>query len=104
MCFPETTCSDALLIPFAENVRNFMGGGGVLYNYPDLKVEKPCDECVLLSLSECAELFRNGSHLIICLLPAPGLEYPDGKNANVDTGMWLHHVNNASILGASLDC
>jgi hypothetical protein len=21
-----------------------------------------------------------------------GLEYFDGKNANIDTGMWLHHV------------
>lgn len=21
-----------------------------------------------------------------------GLEYPDGKNANIDTGMWLHHM------------
>jgi hypothetical protein len=51
------------------------GEMGTLFNYPHVGVEKPCQgECVLLGISA-------------------GLEYPDGQNANTDTGMWLHHVS-----------
>jgi hypothetical protein len=50
------------------------GEMGTLFNYPHVSVEKPCQgECILLGISA-------------------GLEYPDGQNANTDTGMWLHHV------------
>jgi hypothetical protein len=28
-----------------------MGEKGTLYNYPDVKVEKPCEECVLVGMS-----------------------------------------------------
>jgi len=51
---------------------NMLGEEGALWNYADTVVEKPCDECTIIGISA-------------------GLEYPDGKNANVDTGMWLHH-------------
>ncbi|KAF2666114.1 hypothetical protein BT63DRAFT_416527 [Microthyrium microscopicum] len=55
-----------------------MGHAGMLWNYPDTKVEKPCDgECTLLQQQA-------------------GLEYPNGTNgaleANIDSGMWLHHM------------
>lgn len=45
------------------------GHAGMLENYPDTNVEKPCDECTLLFQSA-------------------GLEYANGTNANIDTGMW----------------
>jgi hypothetical protein len=55
--------------------KNFLGGSGTLFNYPDLNVERPCDgECVLLSIQA-------------------DLEYSDGRNANTTNGMWLHHVS-----------
>jgi hypothetical protein len=53
--------------------KSVVGESGVLYNYPDLKIEKPCEECILLGINA-------------------GLEYPNGSDANVATGMWLHHV------------
>ena len=54
--------------------RNIAGEMGVLYNYPDLNVARPCSgDCVLLGISA-------------------GLEYLDGKEADTATGMWLHHV------------
>jgi hypothetical protein len=57
----------------ASNVTNFVGELGMLSNYPHIKVPKPCDgDCTIVG-------FR------------AGLEYPDGSNANIDTGMWLHH-------------
>lgn len=45
------------------------GHAGMLENYPDINVEKPCEECVLL-------------------FQTAGFEYPNGTNANIDTGMW----------------
>jgi hypothetical protein len=54
--------------------KNIAGENGVLYNYPHINVERPCaGDCVLLGISA-------------------GLEYLDGKEADVSTGMWLHHV------------
>lgn len=51
-----------------------MGDNGTLWNYPDINVEKPCDgDCVILGMEA-------------------GLEYADGKTANINTGMWLHHM------------
>jgi hypothetical protein len=57
------------------NHKGVTGEMGTLFNYPHVEVEKPCDgDCILLGISA-------------------GLEYPDGKDANTDTGMWLHHVS-----------
>jgi hypothetical protein len=28
-----------------------------------------------------------------------GLEYPDGRDANTDTGLWLHHVRYSKFEG-----
>ena len=53
--------------------KSVMGEGGALWNCGDAQIEKPCDECTLIGM-------------------VAGLEYPDGKNANIDTGLWLHHV------------
>jgi hypothetical protein len=58
------------------NVKNFLGEEGALWNYPDPRVDKPCDQCTIVGMNA-------------------GLEYPDGKNANIDTGLWLHHVSQA---------
>lgn len=54
--------------------KNGIGAEGMLSNYPDDKLMKPCDgECTIIGMKA-------------------GLEYPDTKNANINTGMWLHHV------------
>jgi hypothetical protein len=57
-------------------VSNILGEEGALWNYADPVAAKPCDET-----GECT---------IIGMFA--GLEYPDGKNANIDSGLWLHHV------------
>jgi hypothetical protein len=54
--------------------KNIVGEEGSLWNYPDKVVEKPCAECVIVGMNA-------------------GLEYPDGRNANIDNGLWLHHVS-----------
>lgn len=53
--------------------KSIMGEGGALWNCGDAEIEKPCEECTLLGL-------------------VAGLEYPNGTNANIDTGMWMHHM------------
>jgi hypothetical protein len=54
----------------------FMAPGASTNNGMDEFLEedsqKPCDECLITYMKA-------------------GLEYPDGSNANADTGMWLHH-------------
>jgi len=55
------------------NKTSIMGENGMLWNYPDLAIPKPCTECTIVS-------------------QVAGLEYADGKNANIDTGLWLHHM------------
>jgi hypothetical protein len=45
----------------------------MLWNYPDLAITKPCSTCVLVG-------------------QWAGLEFADGSNANIDHGMWLHHM------------
>jgi len=50
------------------------GVHGMLWNKPDRTVQKPCDgHCTILK-------------------QWAGLEYPNGTNANIDSGMWLHHM------------
>jgi hypothetical protein len=63
----------------------FTGESGMLWNYPDWKVDKPCDDCMIIGINA-------------------GLEYPDGTNANVDTGMWLHHVSISLIVFTIWQC
>jgi hypothetical protein len=47
---------------------------GMLENYPDLKFKKPCEgNCTIIGMR-------------------PGLEYPNGTVANIDSGPWLHHA------------
>jgi len=60
------------------NKRGINGEHGALWNYPDTSVAKPCTECTIIAQQA-------------------GLEYPDGKNANIDTGMWLHHMVHFTI-------
>ncbi|QDS77030.1 hypothetical protein FKW77_006552 [Venturia effusa] len=46
---------------------------GMLENYPDTDFPRPCEgDCTIIGMRA-------------------GLEYPDGKDANVDTGLMLHH-------------
>lgn len=59
-------------------VTSVTGEGGALWNYPDVAVEKPADDFTIFGLQA-------------------GLEYPNGTNANIDSGMWLHHVRLGSI-------
>jgi hypothetical protein len=60
-------------VPHANRSASITGEKGMLWNYPDTSVPKPCTECTIVS-------------------QVAGLEYPDGTNANIDTGMWLHHM------------
>jgi hypothetical protein len=50
------------------------GEHGLLWNMPVFNIQKPCkDSCTIL---------RQWA----------GLEYANGTNANIDSGMWLHHM------------
>lgn len=60
------------------NKTSITGEAGMLWNFPDLAIPKPCTTCTIVS-------------------QVAGLEYPDGKNANIDTGMWLHHMVHFAI-------
>lgn len=55
------------------NGTSITGETGMLWNYPDISVQKPGTEYTIVN-------------------QYAGLEYPDGSNANIDTGMWLHHM------------
>jgi hypothetical protein len=63
-------------------VTNILGEEGALWNYADPVAAKPCDESMG---GECTIIGMNA-----------GLEYPDGRNANIDSGLWLHHVRYCS--------
>ena len=47
---------------------------GMLWNYPDTNIQKPCGDCMLTGI--VAEY-----------------EYLNGTKANIDSGQWLHHVS-----------
>jgi hypothetical protein len=50
--------------------KSISGHAGMLENYVDTAIEKPCSgECVILR-------------------QVGGLEYTNGENANIGTGMW----------------
>jgi hypothetical protein len=51
----------------------FTGDTGLLYNQPVINFKKPCDDCLVTYLK-------------------PGLITLDGKNADTDQGLWLHHM------------
>jgi len=55
------------------NRTSLVGESGMLWNFPDLSITKPCTSCVLVG-------------------QWAGLEFPNGNNANIDSGMWLHHM------------
>jgi hypothetical protein len=55
------------------NKTSIVGEQGMLWNYPDTSIAKPCTECTIV---------RQWA----------GLELPDGTNANIDKGLWLHHM------------
>jgi hypothetical protein len=66
------------------NKKSLGGHSGMLEAYTDRAIEKPCsDECTILRQQA-------------------GLEYPDGSNANIDTGMWhvtpFQHVSFGSFV------
>lgn len=54
-------------------VKSMGGHAGMLEGYFDKDVQKPCEECNILT-------------------QVGGLEYANGTDANIDTGMWLHHM------------
>jgi hypothetical protein len=56
-----------------KNVESTMMGVNGMSDNVAVKAKKPCSDCVVLSM-------------------VSGLEYADGKDANTDTGSWLHHV------------
>jgi hypothetical protein len=62
------------LVPNKTDTSGWKEEGGMLADCGDAKIEKPCNDCTIVRV-------------------APDLEYPDGSLANIDTGMWLHHVS-----------
>ena len=46
---------------------------GMIWNQPVTNVQKPCANCYITGMQA-------------------GLEYPDRTNANINTGVWLHHM------------
>jgi hypothetical protein len=46
---------------------------GMVWNLPVKDVQQPCKDCFITKIGA-------------------GLEYQDGKDANIDTGLWLHHM------------
>ena len=73
-----------------QKKKNLVGEYGMLYNYPDLNISKPCDgDCTIVSLLAALRL-KPLINLLHQVGINAGLEYPDGGNANTDTGLWLH--------------
>jgi len=53
--------------------------------FTEMDQKKPCEDCFVTSLKAW-------------------LEYPNGQIANVNTGMWLHHVVLVDFLRPDLAC
>lgn len=53
--------------------KNGLDDEGSLWNFPDKDVPKPCESCIILAMEA-------------------GLEYPDGRVANINDNSWLHHM------------
>jgi hypothetical protein len=47
---------------------------GMLWNYPDTNIQKPCNDCMITGI-------------------LADYEYLNGTSANIDSGQWLHHVS-----------
>jgi hypothetical protein len=60
------------------NKTSITGEPGMLWNFPDLNIPKPCSECTIIK-------------------QWAGLDFLDGRNANIDNGMWLHHMVHLTI-------
>jgi hypothetical protein len=76
----QTTGSKTIKIRYGPfkipnaSIKNMAGEMGMLFNYPMDKVARPCEgKCTIVGMTA-------------------GLEYLDGKSANIDTGLWLHHM------------
>jgi hypothetical protein len=52
--------------------KNQLGLMGMLSNFPHVNMPKPCEGACTITGIEA------------------GLEYLNGSNANIDTGLWLH--------------
>jgi hypothetical protein len=61
-------------IPDMTVVGSPYGDKGTIFNLPDTNIERPCQ-------GECTVLTQQA-----------GLEFPNGTNANIDSGLWLHHM------------
>jgi hypothetical protein len=59
--------------PFTVRGGGANGGEGMIWNQPTPKIAKPCSSCMIVAMNA-------------------GLEYMDGKDANTDSLMWLHHM------------
>jgi len=59
--------------PYTVPAPSVPGGEGMVWNSPSPSIDKPCSKCFILGMNA-------------------GLEYADGKDANTDTMMWLHHM------------
>jgi hypothetical protein len=46
---------------------------GMLWNYPDSGIQKPCGDCMIVGIK-------------------PDYENLEGESVNIDNGHWLHHV------------
>jgi hypothetical protein len=56
------------------SIKNMGGEYGMLYNYPLKDIERPCNgKCTITGITA-------------------GLEYPNGTDANISNGLWLHHT------------
>ena len=50
---------------------------GMLWNYPDTSIQKPCSDCMIVGIK-------------------PDYENLEGQSVNIDSGQWLHHVSFSS--------
>jgi hypothetical protein len=51
---------------------------GMLWNYPDQNIQKPCSDCMIVGIR-------------------PDYEDLNGVSVNIDNGHWMHHVSSPDI-------